>query len=268
MILESLLENGAMFAFVGAFAGFTAGVLGLGGGMVVVPALVYIFHFTHVVPMSIEMHMAAGTSLAIMLLTSTSAVLSHYYKQKIFWDIVVSLSPGIVAGVIAGALCADYLGSNILQVIFGCFLLLVSLKMFLDINLKRTQVLPKRITNWVAGFFIGLKSGLLGIGGGLLIIPYLTYFGIDPRKIPAISACCTFLVAVIGTIMFIITGWDEPNLPVGSLGYIYWPAILWIAIPSAIFAPIGARLTYVLPIKQLKYAFVFVLILAGIDMIF
>ncbi|KTC64834.1 permease [Legionella adelaidensis] len=268
MIITNLLEHGSMYALTGAFAGFMAGILGIGGGMIVVPALVYIFHQTHVIPNFAEMHVAAGSSLAIMIFTAQASVRAHQRQGEVLWGIYHQVWPGIIVGTIAGAIVADLLPTHWLKILFGIFLLIIGFKMLVNIHVTHPQRFPGTWINRLISFLIGLKSGLLGIGGGALILPYLTYCGVDPKKIPAVSALCTLTVAMIGTITFAITGSDEMGLPAYCTGYIYWPAVIWVAIPSVLFAPIGAQLTYSLPVKQLKYGFTAILFIAGLDMMF
>jgi len=268
MIIASIMEHGAMYAMTGAFAGFMAGVLGIGGGMVVVPALVYIFHHTQVIPDSLEMHVAAGTSLAIMIFTAQASVRAHNQQGEILWRIYQRLWSGLIIGTITGAIIADLLPTHWLKFLFGVFLLLIGLNMLTNVHVTYPHRFPSSRINRLISILIGLKSGLLGVGGGALIIPYLNYCGVDTRKIPAVSALCTLTVAMIGSIMFMITGSNEAGLPAYSTGYVYWPAVIWVAIPSLLFAPIGARMTYALPVQQLKYGFTAILLIAAIDLLF
>jgi uncharacterized membrane protein YfcA len=268
MILADLLEHGSLYALTGAFAGLMSGILGIGGGMIVVPALVYIFHQTNLIPSDIEMHVAAGSSLAIMIFTAMASVRAHHRQSEILWHIYNLLWPGIIAGTICGGILADLLPTHLLKILFGIFLLIISFKMLSNINVSHPHHFPGLWINRVVSYLIGLKSGLLGIGGGALILPYLSYCGVDIKKIPAISALCTLTVAMIGTITFVITGSNESGLPEYCTGYVYWPAVVWVAIPSVIFAPFGAHLTYTLPVKHLKYGFIAILFVVAIDLLF
>lgn len=267
MILDSVAQHGAAFALTGAFTGFMSGVLGIGGGLIVVPALLYIFHHSHMVPELVEMHVAAGSSLAIMIFTAMSSVRAHQRQGELLWPVYHKLWPGIVLGTFFGALTADLLSTHWLQLLFGIFLLLISFKMLSDVHVTYPRKFPSRWLNGIVSFLIGLKSGLLGVGGGAVVIPYLNFCGVDTRKIPSLSALCTLSVSMVGTIAFIITGSNEPGLPSYCTGYVYWPAVIWVAIPSVLFAPIGAHVTYALPIRQLKYGLTAILIIAAIDML-
>ena len=267
MIFLSAMEHGTLFALTGAFAGLIAGILGIGGGMIVVPCLLYIFHLIQAIPTPIEMHMAAGTSLAIMIFTSQASIRAHYRQGDILWSTFMPLWPGIVLGAISGAVLADFVSSTALKIIFGIVLLLIGLNMLVNVKITYAKRFPAPWINRLFSYFMGLKSGFLGIGGGAVIIPYLNYCGVDTHKIPAVSSLCTFTVAVVGTITCMITGSNEPGLPPFATGYVYWPAVIWVAIPSMLFAPVGAQVSYALPIQQLKYGFTAILLIAAIDLL-
>lgn len=267
MILSELAVNGSIYALAGAFAGLMSGIMGIGGGIVVVPALLFIFQHNPIFPPNLTMHLAAGTSLAIMLFTSQSSIRAHYRQGEILWNIYNRLWPGIIIGAVCGALLADQLPTRWLEILFGLFLLFVAVKMLSGMHITHPQQFPRPWINNLVSFVIGCKSGLLGVGGGALIIPYLNYCGVEMPKIAPVSALCTMTVAVIGTITFILTGLNEVGLPAYTTGYIYWPAVLCVAIPSSIFAPVGAKLTYVLPIQQLKYGFIVILFFTAIHLL-
>ncbi|WP_019215826.1 sulfite exporter TauE/SafE family protein [Legionella tunisiensis] len=267
MILSEIAANGSIYALAGAFAGLMSGIMGIGGGIIVVPSLLFIFQHNPAFPSNLTMHIAAGTSLAIMLFTSQSSVRAHYRQGGILWSIYNRLWPGIVIGAVSGAILADQLPTHWLQILFGLFLLFVAFKMLSGMHIVRPQQFPRPWINNLISFLIGCKSGLLGVGGGTVIIPYLSYCGVEMPKITPVSALCTLTVAVLGTITFILTGLNEIGLPPYTTGYVYWPAVLCVAIPSSIFAPIGAKLTYILPIEQLKYGFIVILFLTAIDLL-
>lgn len=267
MILGELIFHGTIYAMAGAFAGLMSGVLGIGGGIVVVPALLYIFQHNSAIPLESSMHLAAGTSLAVMMFTSQSSIRSHLRLGEVLWPVYNRLWPGVVVGVIVGAILSSWISTDWLKILFGLFLLFVAAKMGFGKNNTAGQTFPRAWINALVSFVIGFKSGLLGVGGGTLIIPYLTYSGVEPRKIAAVSALCTMTVAVLGTLIFILTGLKITGLPEYSTGFVYWPAVVWVAIPSMLFAPVGAKLNYVLPIKQLRYGFIVVLLFTAINLL-
>ena len=267
MILTELFENGTLFALTGALAGLLSGLLGIGGGIVIVPALAFLFKHNANVPSTMIMHFAAGTSLLIMIITSQSAIRTHYRLGEILWPVFHKLWPGIVVGTLLGALVADLIPSQWLRVFFGLFLLFVAYRMFSSRHQMNTFHSPKPWINNVISLLIGFKSGMLGIGGGVLIIPYLTWCGVDVRKIAPVTGLCTLTIAVVGSMAFMITGYNDVGISAYSIGYVYWPAALWIAIPSAMFAQLGARLTYKVPVQQLKYGFIVFLLITAVDML-
>lgn len=263
------MADGLIYIAAGIFAGLISGLMGVGGGMVVVPALIFIFQHRMILPQDIVMPLAIGTSLAIMVVTAQSTLRVHYKKNNIDWTLYKRLAPGIILGTIVGALLADELPTKLLKLLFASFLIFIALKMIFDMRKTTLPVhnFPKMWINRLISFFIGCQSGLLGIGGGALIIPYLNYCGLDLKKITPISALCTITVAFIGTLTFIIIGLFQAELPPYSLGFVYGPAVLGIAIPSSFLAPIGARLTYVLPVKNLKYCFIVLLLATTIELL-
>lgn len=266
--MTELLLNGSIYVLIGVFAGLMAGILGIGGGIIVVPGLVFIFQLNHLIPQNIVMHVAAGTSLAVMIFTSIAALQAHYRLGEILWGTFNKLWPGIALGTISGAVLAEFIATEWLKLIFAVFLLSVAVKMLMDFKVTHVERFPNNGINRLVSYVIGLKSGLLGVGGGVLIIPYLTYCGVDTRKIAAVSNLCTLTVAIVGTITFVVTGLSDTAAIHNTLGYIYWPAVILVAIPSAIIAPLGAKLNYMLPVQHLKYGFIVILILTALKMLF
>lgn len=269
MSLIALFADVGVYVLAGIFAGFVSGIMGIGGGIIVVPALVFIFNHKANFPQDLVMQMAAGTSLATMLFTSQSSIREHYKQGIILWDVYKRLWPGIVLGAISGGLLSGLLSTFWLRMIFGCFLLFVAFKMLFDMNKKQFahHRFPPAWINGLINFIIGSVAGLLGVGGGALTVPYLSYCNLDIKQIAPISALATLTVAVVGTIVFIITGTKASGLPAYSSGFVYWPAVLGIAIPSTFFAPFGAKLTYIVPVKQLRYGFIILLLITAVDLL-
>lgn len=266
-LLTTILIPMIIYGITGVCAGIIAGALGVGGGMIIVPALLYIFHYNNIIPPIDEMHFAAGTSLAIMILTAEASVRAHYRKKTILWSAYHRLQAGIIVGTILGSLLASQVPTYWLKIILGLVLLFIATEMSFNPDLPQRKNFPPAWVNRLMGTLIGFKSGLLGIGGGALIIPYLSYCGVHRRQTAPVSAVCTLTVSIIGTIAFIITGLCNGTTLEWSTGYVYWPAVLLIGVPSMLCAPIGARLTYILPVHQLKRAFIVILIIAAIDLL-
>lgn len=254
-----------IYLLVGALAGSTAGLLGLGGGAVIVPALYMVFT-AHGMPADSIMHMAVGTSLATILFTSLSSIYTHHQHGAVQWPLVARLSPGIVLGVVAGSVLADNLDSEMLRVIFGVFELLVAMQMLFTLIPNAAE--GKSTSNSVlfgAGGVTGGISALIGIGGGSVMVPFLSWCGYNMRLAVATSAACGFPIALFGSGSFMLLGSDTAID--GALGYVYLPALFGILLASVLFAHYSARLAHHLPLLWLKRIFAVVLLLIGVKMI-
>lgn len=249
-----------LYLLAGSLTGLLSGVLGIGGGIIVVPSLLFIFELNSAIPPELTMHLAAGSSLAVMLFTSFASARAHHQIEPILWSVYHRLWPGVVIGTVIGAWLASKLSTVVLKYIFAVFLMFVAFKMVRSARVERDGRFPSTWMNRLVSFIIGLKSGLLGVGGGVLIIPYLTYCGVDSRRIAPVSSLCTMTVAWIGTAMFMLMNHALEGPPY-TTGYVYWPAVLGVALSSVLVAPLGAKLSYVLPIGAIRYAFVVVLLL-------
>lgn len=255
-----------LYILAGALTGLMSGILGIGGGIIVVPALLFIFDINGIVSADLAMHMAAGTSLAVILFTSFASVQAHNKIEPLLWGVYRNLWPGIVLGTISGAILASMLSTKVLRIMFALFLLFIAYKMIMSAKRDGEGQFPSTWINRLVSFLIGLKSGLLGVGGGVLIIPYLTYCGVDPRRIAGVSSLCTMTIASIGTLTFMVLSQSMVR-PDYSTGYVYWPAVFWVAIFSMIAAPFGAKLSYVIPVKGLRYLFVCVLLITVLGLL-
>lgn len=252
------------YLLLGAATGFLAGLFGIGGGLIVVPALAFMFEAQ---TGSALMHTAVGTSLATVIPTALSSTLAHHRRGAIAWPLARRLAPGIVLGTAAGAILADQVGSGALRAIFGVFMLTISLQMALGVMPAGRRELPGRAGMGAAGFVIGAISALVGIGGGSLTTPFLTWCRVELRRAIATSAACGLPIALTGAIAYLIAGLDETGLPAGSSGYIHWPAAIAIAATSIFTAPLGARLTHSLPVTLLRRLFALLLGLVAIRLL-
>ncbi len=251
----------AYLAF-GAVAGIIAGLLGVGGGIVVVPALVWFFTAQGFSP-ELIMQMALGTSLAAIAFTSVSSFRAHHRRGAVLWPIVRQITPGILVGTFAGTCVAARLSSGFLKGFFVCFLYYVSVQMLLNIKPKPTRQIPGRAGIFGVGLVIGVVSSLVGIGGGTMSVPFLVWCNVPIHIAVGTSAAIGFPIAVAGTIGYIINGLGAANLPPLSLGYISIPALVGVAAVSILTAPYGARLAHRLPVTTLKRFFaVFLLAMA------
>lgn len=250
----------------GSFAGLMAGMLGIGGGILIVPALVFVFRFQGV-DESIIMHCAIGTSLATIVVTSLSSIREHQEHKAIIWSIVKFVTPSIIIGAFLGSVIAHGLTDRVLRMMFVPFMLIVAWQMAFGRPPKPHREMPKKGGLFFVGGIVGLVSAILGIGGGALNVPFMTYCNVSVRKAVATSAAIGLPIAVAGTIGFIISGWDVSNLPERSLGYININALLSIVVASIFTAPLGAKLTHILPVSILKKAFALLLLVVAIKFI-
>ena len=262
-----MLELFFSYIGLGIAAGFVAGLLGVGGGLIIVPALILIFQGKAFNP-EIIVHLAIGTSLTTIIFTSLSSIYAHHFTHKaVRWDIVKQLTPGIVIGALLGALIAEYMPANLLQRFFAVFELYVAVQMALNIKPHASRSLPGSVGMFTAGNGIGVLSSIVGIGGGTLTVPFLAWCNIKMQQAVATSSACGLPIAIAGCFGYLVTGWDKIGLPDYSTGYIYWPAFISIVIASMLFAPAGAWLAHRLSAAKLKRAFSLVLFILGIKML-
>ncbi|TNF36098.1 MAG: sulfite exporter TauE/SafE family protein [Gammaproteobacteria bacterium] len=253
----------ALYLLLGAFAGTMAGLLGIGGGLIIVPALAAIY-VSQNLPGDIIMHLALGTSLATIVITSISSVRSHHRHQAVLWPVAARLAPGILIGAWLGGWLAGQLTTAWLKPIFGVFEILVALHLLSGKQVEEHERLPGPLIMNSAGGVIGTISAIVGIGGGTLTVPFLVWHGTAIRKAIATSAACGLPIAISGSLSYAVAGWGNPQLPDHVLGYIHLPAFVGIVLTSALFAPLGARLTHRLPVQLLKKIFaVFLLLVAA-----
>ncbi|MGH8807165.1 MAG: sulfite exporter TauE/SafE family protein [Noviherbaspirillum sp.] len=243
---------------LGAAVGFAAGLLGIGGGMLLVPFMTMIlaakqFPKEHIV------HMAIATSLATIMFTSISSVRAHHKRGAVIWRIVRLLAPGILIGSWIGPWIGAQMNSTMLALFFALFVGFSATQMLIDKKPSAARELPKAPGMFGAGGVIGVLSGLVGAGGGFVSVPFMTWCNVKIHNAVATSAALGFPIALAGTLSNIYFGLHVPDLPPGSLGYIYLPALLVIALASVSTAPLGARTAHSLPVKTLRKVFAVVL---------
>ena len=255
-----------LLLITGAFAGILAGLLGVGGGVVIVPVLIFIFQYQGIDP-SVIMHTAIGTSLATIVFTSLSSIRAHQAHGAILWPVFWKMTPGILLGALIGAAVADALPSDTLKLIFSPFLMIVAFQLALNKQPKAHRKLPERAGLLSAATVIGAISSLLGIGGGSLNVPFMAMCNIEIRKAVATSAAIGLPIALAGTLGFIISGWDSEAMPEWSLGYVNLSAALSIVVASALTAPFGAKLAHKISVVLLKRIFAVLLFFVSIKLL-
>jgi uncharacterized membrane protein YfcA len=252
-------------ALVGIAAGYFAGFLGIGGGFVVVPSLTYLF-LQNPATSPWAIHMAVATSLATMLVTSLSSIIAHHRKGAICWALVRSLTPGLVAGAVLGAMVADRLNGEVLVRVVGICAILAGLQLLLARKPAGEKPLPGQPAASAVGVIIGGISSLIGIGGGALTGPWQMWHGVRPQNAVASSAACGYPIAIAGTMAFVVFGFGG-DLPSGALGYVHVPAFLGIALTSAIAAPFGVATVHRISPGSVKRVFGVFLMLVGLRML-
>ncbi len=253
------------YMLLGAIAGLIAGIFGLGGGIIIVPTLIFTFSYLNF-PTEVLTHLAVGTSLSTILFTSLSAIYVHHRKLAIDWSLAFKLSVGMLLGGLIGAYFAEFMSGVILQRIFALYTVSVALQMWFAWSPKAILTLPKQLGCAFLGGGIGIVSGLFGIAGGSLVVPVLTLYRIKITQAIATSAVTGFPIALSGSIGYIMMGWNNPSLPESSFGYVYWPAMLGIISSSTIFAKFGAMLAHHLSPIKLKKMLSIVLMLVAIKL--
>ncbi|MDO6825344.1 sulfite exporter TauE/SafE family protein [Marinobacter sp. 1_MG-2023] len=259
----SLLSVFVIYMVLGAFAGTLAGLFGIGGGLIIVPVLIFSFGAQGFSP-EIAAHLAVGTSLATIVFTSFSSIRSHQKHSAIRWDIFRPMTVGIVLGALVGAWTASLLSGPALELIIGIFVILVGFKMLLDVNPSPGRDVPGSSGLGAAGAGIGWASAIFGIGGGTLTVPYLNWCNVRMQQAVGTSAACGLPIAIAGTLGNAWTGWGESAVPEYSLGFIYLPALVGIILTSVLFARVGANLAHRLNAKVLKRVFAIMLLLVGL----
>lgn len=262
-----------IFIMTGVLVGLLAGLFGLGGGVIMVPVLAFIY-VAYQFPSSIIMHLAAGTSLTIMMITSCVSVRSYYKRHSILLDTGLLFLPGLLVGVIIGSMLAHFIHTDILKLIFACFLLAVGLYMTYQSFYRVSSPTQNAVINMPSSrqqigvsFFIGLLSGMLGVGAGSTTIPYLSYYRVPMKKAAGTAAFLSVWIALLGTVVVIIMGWDAAKLNYAT-GYVYWPAVLSIGIVSVIVTPLGVWLSHHLSQIYLKRIFSLLLLILSLTMFF
>ncbi|MBX8478064.1 sulfite exporter TauE/SafE family protein [Pseudomonas cichorii] len=253
-----------LYLALGACAGVLAGLFGVGGGIIIVPVLVLSFGLQGF-DASVLTHLAVGTSLATIVFTSINSVRAHHSLGAVRWPIFAWLTVGILFGAGLGSLTASYIAGPYLQKIIGVFALLVALQMALDLRPRASRSVPGKPGLTAAGVVIGWASAIFGIGGGSLTVPFLTWRSLSMQQAVATSAACGFPIALASAISFMILGWHDSLLPPHSLGFVYLPALLGIAVTSMFFARFGARLAHKLSPRLLKRLFATLLLCVGIS---
>ena len=254
-------------ALLGCLTGFLAGLLGIGGGLVIVPVLIHLLPLfgvshDHIMPV------ALATSLASIVFTSVIAARAHHKNDNIPWPITKQLMVTVAFGASLGAYVVDALSKETLTTIFAVAVILLASYMLLSIKVQKTKPMPRNSMINVIGLSVGYFSSLMGIAGGAILVPLLTHFSMSIRLAIGTATVCGLVVAVFGSLGFILAGLDQDDLPLWSIGYVYFPALIGIVSTSSLSAPYGVRLANKLPVRYLQRLFAIFLLIVAVKMLF
>ncbi len=257
-----------LYIILGSITGIAAGTLGIGGGLVIVPGLAMIFKY-YCGYTTEYMHLAAGTSLSVMIFTAISSVIANHKQGRIVWSVFRRTVPWIIAGDIVGAFIAGYLNATALSILFGVILLILAVKMIFTafkakhMHEEKESLNIKSTLTAVIGTIIGLKSGLFGIGGGAISVPFLNNAGLPMKKATGTSSAFTLPISIVGSICFIYIGLANHIQIPHTIGYTHWPATLIIIPCTMFFAPIGCNISNRMSTKWLRILFILFLLFVG-----
>jgi uncharacterized protein len=255
----------ALYLVTGLFTGLLSGLLGIGGGLIIVPILSFIFAFLGF-PVEFIIHMALGTSLAVIIITAIASSRAHHSHHNVDWVIVKKIALGIVIGAFLGSLVVAKFDASLLKALFTIYVFLVAFQILSDYTPNPARILPLRPALDCVGAFIGWVSSFVGIGGGSLSVPFLIYCNVDTKRAIGTSSAIGLPIAIAGAAGYVLSGLPIANLPAHSFGFVYLPAFIIIALSSLISAPAGALLVQKLSVKKLKKLFAWLLIMIGLKM--
>ena len=251
---------------IGAFVGLFAGLLGIGGGAVMVPLLVMMFE-AQGLPRELWVHMAVGTAMATILFTSVASVRAHARRQAVLWQVARTMTPGILAGGVAGVALAGMFSTFALAVAFTLIVYAAAINILLDRAAKSSRALPGPAGMFGAGFVISGVCALVAMGGAFMTVPFLLWCNVSMRQAIGSAAFVGFPIALVGAAGYLFIGWKLSELPPWSLGYVYLPALLGISVASVLMAPVGAAASHRLPTRLLRRIFGVLLLLLATKML-
>ncbi|GHD78879.1 sulfite exporter TauE/SafE family protein [Vogesella fluminis] len=256
----------AVLLACGVVAGFLAGLLGVGGGLVIVPVVVGVLDAAGLGGSHVQ-HLAVGTSLAVMVFTSFASVRAHHKKGAVNWAIVRGMAPAMMVGTFVGSLLAGWIPSNALRWFFVIYAYVIGAQMFFGAAPTASRDMPGIAGQSAAGGVIGMVSSWVGIGGGSMSVPFMGWCNVRMHTAIATSAALGWPIAVSGALGYLAAGWQTPGLPWGAFGFIYLPAMLALMLMTVLCAPLGARAAHALPVAKLKKGFALLMAVMASEML-
>lgn len=260
------IEIVLLMLLVGSLAGLIAGLFGVGGGLILVPVVLWVLQMQGL-ENEYAQHIAIGTSFAVMVFTSFSSAYSQYKKQSIDWKTFQFMSMGVILGTALGAVLAPYLPTKGLQVFFVVFATITALRTLLGLNPKPSRQLPSSTGLLSVGSVIGVLSSWVGIGGGSMTVPFLTLCNMPIHRAVGTSAALGWPIALAGTVGYVWSGSQVETLPSATWGFVYLPAVIVLSIATIITAPLGVKLSHQLSSQRLKQGFGVLLLLIAARML-
>lgn len=257
-VLGGHMDILAWYFVAGCAAGFCGGLVGIGGGLIVVPVLAMLFAMQHVAE-PLVMPLALGTSLASIVFTSLFSMRAHHRRGAVDWPIVRDFAPGLVLGAILGGASAAYFSSGALKIFFLAFAALAATQMLISQQPHAARTLPGKTPLFAAGGVIAGVSSLVGCGGASMAVPFMTWCSVPTRHAIGTASAFGLPVALAGTVIYMISGFNKTGLPPMSVGFVHLPALIAISIGSALAVPLGAALSHRLPVAALKKCFALLL---------
>ena len=254
------------YAVCGAVIGFLAGLLGIGGGMTLVPILAALYVAQSFTP-DHTVHLALGTAMASIVFTSTASVREHHRHAAVDWDVVKKMVPGMLLGALLATITSGWIPQRALAIAFAVIVYAGATQIFLGTKPGAHASMPGPLAVFGVGTIIGVIAGLVSAGGTFLTVPFMLFCGVRMHTAIGTGAAIGIPVAVIGTVGYIISGWRVENLPPWSLGFVYLPALALLVAASIVTAPMGARYAHKLPVHTLRRVFALLLYALATKMI-
>ncbi len=255
------------YLLLGAIAGLFGGMFGIGGGTLLVPVLFLLFERQHFHAEHL-MHLALGTSMSVIIFTALASMRKHHQHHAVNWQVVRAITPGILLGTLLGTLFAAAIAPTALAIFFALFVLFAAAQILFNVRPQAARQLPGLVGMTFTGILTGWLSSLVSIGGGTIVVPFLLWCNTPLRHAIGTSAAIGFPVAVGGTLGYIFVGLSMENLPAASMGLVYGPALLWVALASMVTAPLGAKMTHRMEMGLLRKVFALLLLALAGKMLF
>jgi uncharacterized membrane protein YfcA len=251
---------------IGVTVGFLAGLFGIGGGMIMVPMLVFVFTAKGF-PAEHMMHLSLATSMATIVFTSLSSVRAHHRHDAVDWAVAPAMARVMVVAALASTLIAVFFQTRPLSIFFTGFMFYAATQMFIEVKARPSRQLPGAAGLFGVGAGIGALSSVLAAGGAFLSIPFLAWCNVPLKRAIGTAAANGFPIAAAGTAGYVLNGLRADGLPEGSLGFVYLPALAIIVLASMPTAPLGARLAHRLPVRRLRIVFALMLFAIALRML-